>query len=113
MNDRMRTPAEIVVVAVAFSLSPERLTRLQECQEGIPRRLMLSVVMSSEGAEGSLRYRAKPCSQRSPFMRHIALQRGAMPPISAAADFNAAPPSSSRRCRVGRSLWKVLTFVGP
>jgi hypothetical protein len=46
-------------------------------------------------------------------MRHIALQRGAMPPISAAADFNAAPPSSSRRCRVGRSLWKVLTFVGP
>jgi hypothetical protein len=29
------------------------------------------------------------------------------------ADFNAAPLSSSRRCRVGRSLWKVLTFVGP
>jgi hypothetical protein len=29
------------------------------------------------------------------------------------ADFNAAPPSSSRRCRIGRSLWKVLTFVGP
>jgi hypothetical protein len=44
-------------------------------------------------------------------MRHAALQRGAMPPISAAADFNAAPPSSSRRCRFGRSLWKVLTYL--
>ena len=33
-----------------------------------------------------------------------------MPPISAAADFNAAPLSSSRRCRIGRSLWKVLTL---
>jgi hypothetical protein len=27
------------------------------------------------------------------------------------ADFNAASLSSSRRCRVGRSLWKVLTSL--
>jgi hypothetical protein len=33
--------------------------------------------------------------------------------IQALADFNAAALSSSRRYRIGRSLWKVLTFVGP
>ena len=46
-------------------------------------------------------------------MRHAALQRSAMPSISAAADVKTAAPFSSRRCRLSRSLWKVLTFVGP
>ncbi len=41
------------------------------------------------------------------------MQRSVMPSISAVAEFNAAPPTSSRRCRLSRSLWKVLTFVGP
>jgi hypothetical protein len=40
-----------------------------------------------------------PCAQRSPLMRHTALQRGGMQPISPVADFNAAPLSSSQRCR--------------
>ena len=57
--------------------------------------------------------RSTACLTRIPCMSRAALQRGAMRTISAAADFNAAPPSSSRRCRIGRSLWKVLTFVGP
>jgi hypothetical protein len=90
-----------------------RLRSADEASAGLradPFELECFLAESPRRNEQDQRPIAKPCSQCSPFMRHAALQRSAMPAISAAAEFNAASLSSSRRCRVSRSLWKVLTL---